>query len=79
MTFTIMLYSLISYPIFALAKGKPYFNNLFWVIYDRLALFKQKGEYWLASADRGVPLLTGIGNMPKNIETNVINPKTTIS
>jgi hypothetical protein len=33
---------------------KHYLNDLFWVIYDRLATFTQMGAYSLASAERGV-------------------------
>jgi hypothetical protein len=40
-------------PFFAQAKGNPYLNDLFWVIYDRLAMFTQIGAFSLASAAKG--------------------------
>ncbi len=44
-----------SYTLFE-SKGSLYHNNLFCVIYDRLAMFTQIGAYSVASADRGVAL-----------------------
>jgi hypothetical protein len=32
----------IAYPLFAL-KGNPYLNDLFWIIYDRLATLTPMG------------------------------------
>jgi hypothetical protein len=45
-------------PYFAPAEleGNQYLNDLFWVIYVRLASFTQMGAYSLASAERGVDL-----------------------
>jgi hypothetical protein len=45
----------IAYPLFAL-KGNPYLNDLFWIIYDRLATFTPMGAYSVAPAERGVTL-----------------------
>jgi hypothetical protein len=44
---------MISFPLFAQAEDNPYLNDLFCVIYDRLATFTQMGAYSLASAERG--------------------------
>ena len=41
---------MISYPLFAPAKGNPYLNYLFWVIYNRFTMCMQMGVYWLALA-----------------------------
>jgi hypothetical protein len=41
---------------YAPAEGNKYLNDLFWVIYDRLAKFTQMGEYSMSSAERGVAL-----------------------
>ena len=39
------------------AEGNPYLNDLFWVIYDRLATFTQMGAtFTMSSAERGVAL-----------------------
>ena len=46
---------MISY--YAPAEGNPYLNDLFWVIYDRLATFTQMGAtFTMSSAERGVAL-----------------------
>ena len=38
-----MIYAYDFIPYYAPAEGNPYLNDLFWVIYDRLATFTQMG------------------------------------
>ena len=51
-----MIYAYDFKPYYAPAKGNPYLNDHFWVIYDRLATFTQMGAYSMSSAERGVAL-----------------------
>jgi hypothetical protein len=51
-----MIYAYDLIPYYAPAEGNQYLNNLFWVIYDRLATFTQMGAYSISSAERGVAL-----------------------
>jgi hypothetical protein len=55
-----MIYAYDFIPFYAMAEGNPYLNNLFWVIYDRLATFTQMGACLMSSAERRSPHPGGV-------------------